>query len=449
MKSIIKSIKSFGWRLWAVLVATLFIPALYQTVRIFFLGYLPGEWGVNIASQLTWINLLYEIIQEAFILPLFFLLGKSINNKEELENKTRTGLLISFGAYLLLSIIIVIFANPLCRFMANDQSTLDATVSYIRLETVATTISILVKFITVLLVTLKKDKYMYILLGIQTVITITLDTFLISQLDFSAKMGVNGIALSNIITQIILVVIAVILLYKEDIKLFRKQKLSFGWIKEYGHIGLWSGLESLIRNLAFILMISRLINVISEQGNYWIANNFIWTWLLLPATALYDVIKKETAENKNNIANKTLGYIVITTIFAILWFASIPLWKPFLVRVMNVGDYNTVIRICLVQSGFYIAYMYNCIFDGTIYGRGKTFYMLIQSICTNCVYYVIMFILWKSGIFQPTLLSISLMFGAGMALDLGPTIVCYIYLLKKEKVKIKWNLSKNERNFRI
>jgi Na+-driven multidrug efflux pump len=444
MKSIIKSIKSFNWRLWVVLAMTLLIPALYQTVRIFFLGDMPGDWGVNIASQLAWVNLLYEIIQEAFILPLFFLLGKSINDKSELENKTRTGLLVSGGAYLLLSILIVVFARPLCQFMASDQSTLDATIAYIRLETIASTIAILSKFITILQVTLKKDKYMYILLGVQTVLSITLDVFLISQLDCSLKMGVNGIAVSNIITQTILVIVAAVMLYKEDIKIFRKQKMSFSWMKEYGRIGVWSGLESLVRNVAFMLMVSRLVNVISEQGTYWIANNFIWTWLLLPATALYDVIKKETAENKNNITKKTLGCIVITTIFSILWFASIPLWKPFLKYVMNVQNYDTVIYVCLVQSGFYIAYMFNCVFDGTIYGRGKTLYMLIQSVCTNCVYYVIMFVLWKCGIFVPTLLSISLMFGIGMALDLIPTIGCYIYLLKKENAKIQRNLCKKE-----
>lgn len=441
MKSILKSIKTFNWRLWVVLAVTLLIPALYQTVRIFFLGNIPNEWGINIASQLAWVNLLYEIIQEAFILPLFFFFGKAIKDKENLENKTRTGLIVSGSAYFLLSIIIFSFAKPLCEFMASDLSTIDTTVAYIRLETITATISILVKFIIVLLVTLKKDKYMYILLGIQTVLSIILDTFLISQLNVSLKMGVNGIAISNIITQTILILVSILMLYKEDIKIFRKHKLSFRWMKEYGQVGLWSGLESFIRNIAFMLMVSRLVNVISEQGNYWIANNFIWTWLLLPATALYDVIKKETAEDKKNIRTKTLGYLAVTTIFSVIWLLSIPFWQLFLEHVMNVSDPTTVFYICLVQSVFYISYMYNCIFDGTIYGRGKTFYMLIQSICINCVYYVIMFILWKVEIFTPTMLSISLMFGFGMALDLIPTLGCYVYLLRKENVKIAWDMS--------
>ena len=446
MKSIIKSIKTFNWRLWLVLAVTLLIPALYQTLRIFFLGDMPGDWGVNIASQLAWVNLLYEIIEEAFILPLFFLLGKSLGSKEELENKTRTGLLISGGAYLALSILIVCFAKPLCTWMASDPTTLDATVNYIRLESVASTISILSKFITVLLVTIGKDKYMYILLGIQTGLSMLLDTFLISKLPFSVNMGVNGIAIGNIIVSIVLVIAAILFLGKEEIYVFRRKKLEFTWLKEYGKIGLFSGLESFVRNIAFMLMVSRLVNVIAEQGTYWVANNFIWTWLLLPATALYDVIKKETAEDKNNIKTKTLGYIVVSTLFSALWFATIPLWKPFIQYVLNSDAYETIFYVVLIQSGFYIAYIFNCICDGTIYARGKTHYMLWESIFTNGIYYVTMFILWKTHVWTPTLTGISLMFGIGMAIDLVPTFGCYLYLLKKEQVRPQFNLYREENN---
>ena len=279
---------------------------------------------------------------------------------------------------------------------------------------------------------------MYIILAVQTVLSIIFDMFLISGLSFSAKLGVNGIAIANIITSVVSITLVLLMLNKEGIVLFQKRELDFSWLKDYGRIGLWSGLESFIRNIAFMLMVSRLVNVIAEQGNYWVANNFIWTWLLLPATALYDVIKKETAADKNNIRTKTLGYLVLTTVFSLIWFASIPLWNPFLQFVMNAQDYGTIIYIVLVQSAFYVVYMYNCVFDGTIYGRGKTFYMFVQSIIINGIYYVTMFILWRTGYFQPSLMSISLMFGIGMALDLIPTIGCYLYLLRKEKVQIQW-----------
>ena len=55
MKTIVKALRSFNWPLWLVLAVTLLIPALYQTLRLYFLGDIPGDWGVNIASQLAWV----------------------------------------------------------------------------------------------------------------------------------------------------------------------------------------------------------------------------------------------------------------------------------------------------------------------------------------------------------------------------------------------------------
>jgi len=64
--------------------------------------------------------------------------------------------------------------------------------------------------------------------------------------------------------------------------------------------------------------------------------------------------------------------------------------------------------------------------------------MLIQSIIIDGVYYGTMFILFLTGVFVPTLLGISLMFGIGMTLDFIPTMIIYLYMLKKENIKIQF-----------
>lgn len=179
-------------------------------------------------------------------------------------------------------------------------------------------------------------------------------------------------------------------------------------------------------------MVVRMVNIVAEQGNYWLANNFIWQWLLLPRLALADLVKKEIGESKDNIRTKTFGYLVLVTIFAVAWLASIPLWKPFLKYVMNAGEYETVFKITLLETGFYITFLFNsCIFDSTFYGLGKTKYMLFQSICIDGLYYDILFILYLTGVFVPTLLGICLMFGTGMALYFIPTMILYLRMLKK------------------
>lgn len=445
MRKIVKSLKTVNYRLWFALLSLLLLPTIYQTVRIHFLGNMPNEWGFNIASQLQWLNLFYEVIQEALILPIFFILGKSLSNKNEFSAKVRSGLLVTAIIYTLLSLLVIIFARPIVKFMAQNPSLLEATVSYIRLETIAALFSTLVKFIMIVLVTIKKDKTMYILLTVQMVLSIVLDTFLISSLPFSINMGVNGIAFTNMVVNLTMLLVGIILLRKEEIYIFKKEKMEFSWMKEWFSVGKFSGIESLLRNTAFMIMIVRMVNVVSEQGNYWIANNFIWGWLLLPGLALADLVKQETAASKENIRDKTFGYISLTTIFAIIWLLTIPLWKPFLQYVMNVEAYDTVFYIVLIQSGFYLTFLFNsCIFDATFYGRGKTKYMLIQSLFIDALYYGVMFILYVTGVFIRTLTGIAIMFGVGMALDFIPTMVIYIWMLKKENIKIDFKLENLE-----
>ncbi len=89
--------KNINIRLLIALTSMMVFPSLYQTVRVNFLGDLPSDAGINIASQILWLSLIYEIAQEALILPLFYLFGKSLSDKNEFENKVQTGFIVILG----------------------------------------------------------------------------------------------------------------------------------------------------------------------------------------------------------------------------------------------------------------------------------------------------------------------------------------------------------------
>jgi len=442
MQKIKDSLRSINYKLFLALLLMGLLPTIYTTVRIFYLGQMPGDWGYNIASQLSWVNLLYEIIQEAIILPLFFFIGKAFkDNIDELNNTVRTGLIVTFAIYSLLSIIIIIFAEPMIRLMAQDTSLITETVVYIRLETVANIFAIIVKFMIIVLVTIEKEKYLYLILGLQMALTIILDTFLVSSIDVSVQLGVNGIAYTNIIVNVLLLVLAVCFLHKEKIVLFAKEKLEFRWMKEWFKIGGISGLESFVRNIAFMLMIVRMVNVVGEQGTFWITNNFIWGWLLLPVLQLGELIKRDCGEDgMNAVKEKSYAYFIITTIICLLWFITIPAWEPFIKNVMNVDNANEVYYLALISMVFYVFFAYNNVIDSIFYGLGKTNYMLFQSLVINIVFYGLMFILYITGVYQPTLTKIALMFAGGTALDSVLTFFMFWWMLKKKNIAEKVSL---------
>ena len=227
-----------------------------------------------------------------------------------------------------------------------------------------------------------------------------------------------------------------ILLSKENINVFDKVRFSFTWVKEFIKIGGISGVESFVRNLAYMLMISRMVNVVGEQGTYWVANNFIWGWLLLPVLQLGELIKQETSTDKENIRKNTLGYFSITAIITILWFVSIPLWNPFMANILQFTDVDKLLELVLVLVGFYILYAFQNVFDSIFYGLGKTNYMLFESVVTNTVYYGIAFILYLTGVWTPSLIGIALLFGIGNAFDSIVSLGAFAFLLKREKINI-------------
>jgi len=436
MNKIGRSLKNLNWKLFISLLVMGLCPTIYTTLRVFFLGQLPGDWVFSIAGQLSWVNLLYEILDEAIILPLYFFMGKAINNKNDYTNRIKTGLIISFSVYAVCSIFIIGFTNPLLSIMATSKDIISESVIYIRIESIANIFILLSNFILICLITLGKSRYVYILTAAKLILSIVFDTFLVSTLNISANLGVNGIGYSNIIVNIILFAVSVVLLSKEGYKIFNKEKLSFTWAKEFIKIGSISGLESFVRNIAYMLMISRMVNMVNEQGTYWVANSFIWGWLLLPINQLGELIKQEVSTDEKAIKNNTLGYFAVTAIVCLVWFITIPGWKGFMANVLQFSDVDKLYNLVMVLLGFYVLYALQNVFDCEFYGLGKTNYMLFESIVTNSIYYGIAFALYLAGKWAPTLVSIALLFGVGNAFDSIVSGGAFAYLLKKKKINI-------------
>lgn len=428
------SIKNINIKMYLALLVLGLIPTIWNTVRVFLIGQLPSEWSFSIAGQLSWVNLLYEIVNEAIILPLFYFMGIAHKRKKEFANRIKTGLIVSLGVYSILSVFTFVFAKPLLQFMAVDSSILPESISYIRIECIANIFSLMFQFILIALVSISKEIYLYVLTGIRLLLGVLVDVLLVSNLPISINLGINGIGYSNIIVNSILFVVAVIILRKEEVRIFTFSKLDFSWIKEFIKVGIVSGIESFVRNIAYMLMIARMVNMVSEQGTYWIANNFIWGWLLLPILQLGELIKQEVAANKENVKTNFAGYISITSVVAILWFVSIPLWKPFMTNVLGLTNVDKLFNLVLLLLGFYVLYAYQNVFDSVFYGLGKTQYMLFESVVTNTIYYGIAYILYVTGFWVPTLTSIALLFGIGNAFDSVVSFVAYKWMLRKERL---------------
>ena len=434
-----KSLRRFNWKLYFALLLTGLLPTLYTTVRINYLGNLPGDWGVNIASQLVWVNLILEVIYEALILPLFYLIGKTIDDRNKTVNKIKSGLALTCGIYLVCAIIITIFAKQLVTAMAQNPDTIDATTTYIRFEMIAAILIGPVKFMMVVFILLNYRIHIYALLSIQMVLSIVLDSMLLSNLDFSLDLGVNGIAYSNIIVYSTMLTYIMYIFYKNYEVTLREFKsgYDYGWVTDWINVGKYSGLDSFIRNLFYLVFIVRMMNVISEQGTYWVANGFVWGWLLLPFYPLAELLKQDVAGRRVvDHKEKMYGYFGIATAIILLWIVTIPFWSLFFEKVLNVPEPEAILDLVLILLPFYILYVYNTLADSVFYGKGRTELLALQSIITNVAVYGTAFALFQLEIFEPTLTGIALLFGTGIFVDSIVTYYLYFKYLKENGYRL-------------
>ena len=429
MKEKFRQLKSFNWRLFAALCALALIPAIYQTVKTFIISSNNQSTVFDIIGQMEWFDLINETLQAFLIIPLYSILNKIFkHDKENFAKHTFKMGLITFVIYTLFSIGVLIYGSILVQAMNPNEIDLATTNHYLQLETVAFMVGIIVSFVNVVFVVVGKDKNVYIFLAINTVLSIIADFVLIP------NFGVYGIAISNIIVNTLLAVASFVMLYLQKlIKPCWFHKTDLPVLKEWGKVGVFSGVQQFIDNFIYAIMICKMVNMVAEQGNYWIANNFIWGWLLIPISALSEVIKRDCKDGYNSL--KQFNYYFIATAVVLLWAITIPLWTPFYRYAENLSNANEIFLITVKLAPFYIAYAGCAIIDNIFVGLGKTLYNAINSLIINLVYYGIFYMLYITSTITFTMDVIILMFGFGMVVHLGVSLIEEKLFLRRFELK--------------
>lgn len=417
MKEKFLQLKKFNWRLWVALCALAFIPAVYQTVRTFLISSSSQSNVFDIIGQMEWFDLINETLQAFLIVPLYSILNKIYKAQKEKfsENAFKTGI-IAFALYTLFSIGVLIYGTILIKAMNPDEIDLTVTNTYLRLETIAFMIGIIISFVNVVFVVVGKDKNVYIFLSVKTVLLLIADFILIP------NFGIYGVALSNIIVNTLLAVSCILILYLQKyIKACWFHRSDLLVLKEWSKVGVFSGLQQFVDNFIYAIMVCKMVNMVAEQGNYWIANNFIWGWLLIPITALSEVIRSDCKDGYNNLKHFNYYFVAISVI--VLWAISIPTWIPFFRYAENLTNPDEIFSIVIKLAPFYVAYACSVIIDNIFIGLGKTIYNAINSLIVNIVYYGIFYILYLTKCITFTMDTIILMFGFGMVVHMLVSII--------------------------
>lgn len=425
MKKKLLELKSFHWRLWLSLCALALIPAVYQTIKTLLISS-TGQPGVfDIIGQMEWFDLINETLQAFLIVPLYAVLNRRFREGREAFGAAvfQTGL-CAVLLYALFSVGVLFYGTRLLGAMRPGDIDLTATATYLRLETVAFTTGIAVSVANVVLVVIGRDRNIYLLLGLRTALSLLTDLLLIPIL------GVYGVAGSNILSNTVLSAGCVVLLARQGyLRPCRLRQWDRGMLREWGHIGVFSGLQQFLDNFIYAVMVCKMVNMVAQQGNYWLANNFIWSWLLIPVSALGEVIRSDCKDGDR--AMQRGSYYAVAGASALLWLLTIPAWQPFFRYVQGLENAGEVFSIVVRLVPFYLAYAGSVIIDSRFVGLGKSGYTAVNSLLINLGYYGVFYLLYRSHAISFTMETIIRMFGFGVVVHYAISLVEERFFLRR------------------
>ncbi len=457
-----------NWKLLLIIALTILLPSIYSTVRIYFVGTINDGSNYTIASQIQWLNIAYEIITEAIIVPMFFWLANlkaKIDERKTIDNEIRTTYtlltLIVFSLFLLFTIIIFSCLGPMVDSLNLSSTDRPKTLEYMRYQVWAIFLTSLSSYLIVSFSVLKFRGYLWmgiIINAIYLVTNVLLDLFLVSNHSFSLNLQYQGLGISSIVSGGLFLIASLTYFFLKSSRMFtwHFDKTNFftkEYMLQYFKGFLLAGTETLVRNVIFSLMIIKMFDLINEQGTYWVANGFIWGWLLLPINILSLFIKETYAseivfEDKVKDRRYKMGfYYSLTLIFILIWFATIPTYKLFIQNVLNVADPTDVYRIVMILLGFYVCFALSQVIDAYFIAEGKIGIFLLQTLIVNFTVYPIYFICYKTGAWTPSLESISIMFGVGLLVDLIVDIALYLLVINNRLPTFKIKRKKSYRDY--
>lgn len=382
------------------LVLWMLMPSIYLVVRMNIVS--VNNVDINILGQIEWFDLIDEIITTALITPLYYLL----KNKDSKRNGF--SFILSFGVYFLFTIIISLYIGNISSFMNAEYAE-----KYLLMQSISMLIAFIGVFVNLLFIIYEHYNFIILFTAIKLLLLPLFDYLLIP------AFKDLGASYSEIIVNTFIAVLSIIFVIKKKYILLGVCDKNFLYL--WAKIGSFSGLQIFLDNFIYAVIVCRMVNAVFESGNYWVANNFIWGWLLVPVTCFAQIIQKNAL--KRITFHNVWKYICV---IVSVWIFTVPFWKFFIHNIMEINKDKDILNILYVLVPYYICYIVSAMIDAWFVSKGKTIYLFINSVIVNIVYYGIMYILFNVGIFTLNIYFIIHLFGLGMVLHMLISILLYL-----------------------
>ena len=429
----------WDWRLFLGILLFIGLPNVYQLYRVHLIGNeLPDPGSLAIVSQWQFVGLVVEVFQEATVLAIFFFVGSQIRNGTLIQlDRAKSVFAFIFLASLVFSIGVFIFRDAFITLIGTSADIQEQTRAFLGISIFSVPFTLLAASIIVLFESLGLRRLVVIMALGNVLLRFGLDSLFFGGHAFSLEGDVVGVGWATLLASMGLLLVGLILLFqaKSVPPGYLTTRPTFAGLGEYLRVGLGSGADSLIRNVAYFFMIIRIVNTIgsTEIGGYYVAVQILWSFMLVPVLAFADAAKALVANASDDLPRvKTLWYssMLITAAMMVIWVALVPAFPIF---AGALSDDEETVRWAVTAFGIlfvpYVLFSFNTVIDSVFYGIGKTKYLAYQSLLTNGTVYLSAFLLYAFGIWDVTFEGVMVLFSLGILVDSFLTVAFLIKVL--------------------
>lgn len=418
------------------------LQTLYNAVDLMVIGRFEGELALAaVGSTGSLTNLILGLFMGLSVgAGVCVAHGIGAKDDEDVQKAVHTSILVALVLGAFVSIIGFFLAPELLKLMDTPDDVIDAASLYIRIIFIGAPASIMYNYVAAMLRASGDSKRPLLFLTVAGITNVLLNLLLVVVF----RIGVAGVAIGTIVSQMVSAVLAILYLIRLDGPLhlsFRKLSIDKSKLKKVLHIGIPSGIQGTLFSLSNVILQSS----INSFGSTVIAGSSATS----NVEGIYYVIYRSFYDGTLTFVGQSVGArkygdikrIVMSSIIGVLITASVmsPLgffFGEYMLK-LYIPDNQEVLEAALVRFGILILPYFMCgimdIMTGTLRGMGKSISSAIISLIFACGFRI----LWISTVFKifTTPRAIYITYPLSWILTASVGAIFVIITVKKEKRK--------------
>lgn len=423
----INIIKKIYTKNFFILLGIGFLPLVWKILEIAFLtGF---ENAIKILGQLSLLTIIFKIFEESLLNPLYKMFNKdnlySDNEKCYIAKKF---LFFYFVMTTVFTLLIFIFNNAIIYVSCIPEYIFKDVVLFFKIYIIACGIGVISKYLYTFNIINKNTRQIFLYFLIKLIGSVFLLLLLVPK--FTLGLGVNGIAITELIVNLFSVLFFVV-----DFVNIKRCPIKFNK-KQYLKLLFFAFLETFIRNIIYYFVILVLLNKLDNQDLYFVANEYIWSFMLIPVLAQSTLVKQEISSNSES----SLKPYFINSLWLIVYMIVLIPVSLFLFKyVYNLPNYMDCFYTLIKLFPGYIIFVFDSIIESYFYSKGLLHHILIQNLITNIGVYLISFIMIIFNIWTISLNLIIILFNLGLIVSSIYTIIVFVIYKNKKNQSTQYN----------